>query len=307
MKIIFLDGGLGRIISTIPALLKYHKNNPNREWYISIYNWDYVTLGIPELQDRTFDPNTKGIWESVIMRADETIAPEPYRLPNYYKGKISLAEAFDEILNETEDHSDLEYETLKLSHAEIRSGQEIIYSAYEERKKQKTIVINPYGSTSQKSILGVFDDTLRSIPEEMFIHLSRLLSNEYNVIYMGRFDLLTNDNKFVFCPKPDPHIRQWMGVISQVDYFVGCDTAGQHIARAFGTRGCVVMGGTDPNNVSYPDHFKIIKRKNAAYSPMRISQLQSNIAERMNKECIDYTLDEIYEIYEQIKKDIEKI
>jgi ADP-heptose:LPS heptosyltransferase len=304
MKIINIDGGIGRIITALPALLKYCQNHLNEEWYVSIMGWDYVPLGIPELQERTFNPETKGTWKNIFMKADEVISPEPYRLPNFYKGKISLAEAFDEIINETEDHSDLKYETLNLSHAEIRKGQEIICRAHELQKKEQTIVINPYGSTAQVCPVGVYDDSLRSLPENVFNQLCELLAEDYNIIYMGYSHLLSEDNKFVYVPQPDLHIREWMGVISQVDYLIGCDTVGQHIARATGTQGCVIMGGTDAVNMSYPDYFRIIQRKKPAYSPMRISNLQSNLAERLNKECIEYTDEEILDIYEQIKKDI---
>jgi len=307
MKIINIDGGIGRVITALPALLKYHKNHPNEEWYVSIMGWDYVPLGIPELQERTFNPDTKGTWENYFMMADEVISPEPYRLPNFYKGRISLAEAFDEIINETEDHSDLNYENLNLSPSEIRKGQEIIYKAYESQGKEQTIVINPYGSTAQTNPLGVYDDTLRSIPEEMFLKLCELLSEDYNIIYMGYRHLLSEDNKFVYVPQPDLHIREWMGVISQVDYVIGCDSVGQHIARATGTQGCVIMGGTNPSNMSYTDYFRIIQRKEAKYSPMRVSSFHSNLAERLNKECIEYSDDEILDVYEKIKRDLEEI
>ena len=307
MKIINIDGGIGRVITALPALLKYHKNHPDEEWYISIIGWDYVPLGIPELQERTINPETKSVWENYFMKADKVISPEPYRLPNFYKGKISLAEAFDEIINETEEHDDLNYETLNLSHSEIRKGQEIIYKVYEEQKKEQTIVINPYGSTAEICPLGVYDDSLRSLPENIFLKLCELLAKDYNIIYMGYSHLLSEDNKFIYVPQPDLHIREWMGVISQVDYIIGCDSMVQHVARATGTQGCVIMGGTDAINMSYPDYFRIIQRKKAVYSPMRISGLQSNLAERLNKECIEYTEDEILDVYEKIKEDIEKI
>jgi hypothetical protein len=304
MKIINIDGGIGRVITALPALLKYHQNHSDEEWYVSIMGWDYVTLGIPELQERTFNPETKGTWENIFMNADEVISPEPYRLPNFYKGKISLAEAFDEIINETEDHDDLNYNTLNLSHAEIRKGQEIIYKAYQLQNKYKTIIINPYGSTAQTCPLGVYDDSLRSLPENMFIKLCELLSENYNIIYFGHHHLLSEDNKFVYVPEYELHIREWMGVISQVDYLIGCDTVGQHIARATETKGCVIMGGTDSVNMSYPDYFRIVQRKKPVYSPMRISAFQSNLAERLNKECIEYTDDEILNIYENIREDL---
>ena len=307
MKIINIDGGIGRVIAALPALLKYHQNYLNEEWYVSIMGWDYIPLGIPQLQERSFNPDTKGVWENIFLKADKIVSPEPYRLPNFYKGKISLAEAFDEIINETEEHDDLNYETLNLSHSEIRKGQEIIYRAYEEHKKEKTIVINPYGSTAETCPLGVYDDSLRSLPESMFIQLCELLAEDYNMVYMGYSHLLSEDNKFVYVHQPDLHMRDWMGVIAQVDYFIGCDTVGQHIARATGTKGCVIMGGTNAINMSYPDYFRVIQRKKAIYSPMRISGFQSNLAERLNKECIEYTESEILDVYEKIKEDIEKI
>jgi len=307
MKIINIDGGIGRVITALPALLKYYQNHPNEEWYVSIMGWDYVPLGIPELQERTFNPDTKGSWENYFMKADEVICPEPYCLPNFYMGKISLSEAFDEIINETEEHDDLNYETLNLSHAEIRKGQEVIYKAYEAQGKEQTIVINPYGSTAQVCPLGVYDDSLRSIPESMFNQLCELLAEDYNIIYMGYRHLLPTENKFVYIPEHDLHIREWMGVISQVDYLIGCDSVGQHIARATGTQGCVIMGGTDSVNMSYPDYFRIFQRKKPVYSPMRISSVQSNLAERLNKECVEYTEEEILNIYENIKKDMKNI
>ena len=52
MKIINIDGGIGRVITALPALLKYYQNHPNEEWYVSIMGWDYIPLGIPQLQER---------------------------------------------------------------------------------------------------------------------------------------------------------------------------------------------------------------------------------------------------------------
>ena len=124
---------------------------------------------------------------------------------------------------------------------------------------------------------------------------------------MGYPELLSEENKFVYAPQPDISLRDWMGVICQVDYFIGVDTAGQHIARATGTKGCVIMGGTDAVNMSYPDYFRIIKRKTPHYTPLRISQLQSDLANRLNHECMEYTEDEISDICDNIIKDVDKI
>ena len=68
MKIINIDGGIGRVITSIPALIKYHKNNPEEEWYLSISGWDYVSFGIPELHERSFNPETKGSWGNYYLK-----------------------------------------------------------------------------------------------------------------------------------------------------------------------------------------------------------------------------------------------
>ena len=128
--IISLDGGFGRIITSIPALLKYHKNHPNEEWYITIHGWDFVTWGIPELQERTFNAENKGTFD-LFWKADRVISPEPYRLPAYYRNEISLREAFDVCINDSTDHSDLPPMQLNLSMAEKRVAYDII-----ERKKK---------------------------------------------------------------------------------------------------------------------------------------------------------------------------
>ena len=42
---------------------------------------------------------------------------------------------------------------------------------------------------------------------------------DYNVIYMGYQHLVPEDGiKYLCVPETDLHIRDWMGVISQVDY-----------------------------------------------------------------------------------------
>ena len=62
-SIICIDGGIGRVISSIPALLKYHRNHLDEEWYIMIPGWDFIMWGFPELQERTFDPDSKGSFD----------------------------------------------------------------------------------------------------------------------------------------------------------------------------------------------------------------------------------------------------
>ena len=49
-----IDGGAGRAVSAIPALLKYQFKNPQDDFKICVYGWDSLLWGIPEIQDRVF-------------------------------------------------------------------------------------------------------------------------------------------------------------------------------------------------------------------------------------------------------------
>lgn len=300
--VICIDGGAGRIVSAVPALLKYSKLNPNKEWYVVIPGWDVMYWGIPELQKRTFDPETKGVFENIFWNADEVIIPEPYKLPKYYRYELSLAEAFDCLINNTDIHDDLPDPIIKLSVQETLIGKEHIYKAKKENKKEKTIVIQPYGSTAALYPIGVFDDSMRSIPTNMYNTLVDKLLKNYNVIYFGPREL--HDGK-TYIPEADLDQRSWASIISECDYFIGCDSCGQHFARALNKDATVIIGGTHEKNISYPNHFQIIKRDvELEPSPLRISMFQSHLSNRLNEGRISFTDAEIEDTYNAIIKDI---
>ena len=299
--IIWIDGGIGRVITSIPALLKYHKNHPDEEWYVMIPAWDFVMWGFSELQERTFNPDTKGSFD-LFWKADKVITAEPYRVPAYYRNEISLREAFDIVINDSIDHSDLPEMQLKLSSMEKRSGFEIIREAKKLHKKEKTIVLQPYGSSANTHESGIYDDSHRSMPKNMTDYFIKKLSEKYNIIFMGAKQF---HNIKTFKPDPDPKMREWMAVIEAADYFIGCDSCGQHIRKAFNKSASVMIAGTHKTNTSY-DNFHIIERDKIFHpDSMRISSFQSHMASRLNEERINFTQKEIESAYEEIIKNIE--
>lgn len=299
--IISLDGGLGRIITAIPALLKYHKNHLDEEWYITIPGWEFVTWGFPELQERTFSPDTKGVF-NLFLKADRIISPEPYRLPAYYRNEISLREAFDVCINDSTDHSDLPPMQLRLSSLEKRSAYDIIKRSKKKHPKGKTIVIQPYGSTATPHSSGVFDDSLRSIPQKMLDYFIDNLSKRYNLIYMGAKDF--HDIR-TYKPDPDPSLREWAAIIEAADYFIGCDSCGQHMCKAFDKKASVMIAGTHKTNTTYDD-FHIIERDVSFYpDSMRISGFHAHMSSRLNEPRIDFTQEEIEKAYQEIIENIE--
>lgn len=299
--IISLDGGLGRIITAIPALLKYHQLHPDEEWYITIPGWDFITWGFPELQERTFNPDARGSFD-LFWKADRVITPEPYRVPAYYRNEISLREAFDIEINASTHHNDLPLMQLKLSSPERRKAYEIIEEAKSKHKKSKTIVLQPFGSTATPHASGIYDDSLRSIPKTMLNYFINELSKNYNLIFLGAKEF---NNIKTYKPDPDPNLREWSAIIEAADYFIGCDSCGQHICKALNKKASVVVAGTHRVNVTY-DGFHIIERDVPFYpDAMRISGFQSHMSSRLNEPRIQFTQDEIEKAYQEIIQIIE--
>jgi hypothetical protein len=305
--IINIDGGLGRVITAIPALLKYGKLHPNEDWYVMIPGWDFMTWGIEELQQRTFNPETKGMFENYYWDADKVISPEPYKLPAFYRNEISLREAFDVLINDTTDHSDLPEMTLELTIDEILNARKIISDAKQFLKMEdkKVIVYQPFGSTALQSDLGIYDKSMRSMNHTFSNFLVEKLKKDYVVINMNAplwvWEGIVN-------LQPDPDLRTWSAIIQQADYFIGCDSCGQHIARSVGTDASVVIAGTHEVNVSYPEKFHIFKKKDAKYypAPMRVSMLNSNLADKLNEKRASFTEEEMNSFYKEVVKKIER-
>lgn len=308
MKTVFyIDGGAGRVIASIPALMKYHKNNPNSDWCIIVPAWHYLLWGIPELQDRVYDSDNKGLFENLLLDAQEFITPEPYQLPAYYRQEISLIEAFDVEINKTNDHKDLTPPTMIFNRAEKLWAESVMGEARESQKKGKTIVIQPFGRGARIDNGIIIDDAARSLSPDAYIMLMKKLSLKYNLIFFGEPAFqIASDNITSKLPE-SVDLRMWASLVDACDYFVGVDSVGQHFARACNTPGTVIFGSTFPKNTSYPDYFQIIeKTTQRKYSPIRIAGLDSMLADRFNDNCMDFSDKEIDDIYNKIVVDIQK-
>jgi len=305
-KIIYIDGGAGRVIAAIPALLKFHRLNPKVDWHVVIPAWDGLLWSIPELQDRTYGADTKGLWDNIISKADEIITPEPYRLPAYFRQEISLAEAFDREINLTTDHSDLGAPALLFNKAEEKWAANTIADVKQQQQKSKTIVIQPFGRGATLDRADVVDSASRSLSPDSYISLVKKLAAKYNMIFFGepQFQIVTDTHSFKMPGNTD--LRMFAALIECADYFVGVDSVGQHMARASNTPGTVIFGSTFPVNTSYPDYFQIIEKEgHKKYSPIRITGLDSILADRYNDRMIDFDEKEITDMYNKIVTDIE--
>ena len=304
-KVFMVDGGAGRVVAAIPAFKKYVREHPDEDIAILVGGWDVLYWGIPELQDITFNPEQKGIFEHVVMKADEVISPEPYRVPGYYRCEISLAEAFNVTINNTHDHKDLGVPNMVLSKHEEYNAARMIGEIKQKQQKQKTIVLQPFGRSAERPDENtVIDGSSRSMSQETYLKLTKKLSTKYNLVLMAEQQFYLPEDTYT--EKPQGDLRFWASAVEAADYFVGCDSLGQHMARAFGTPGTVIIGSTFAVNTTYPDYFQIIEKEGVKkYSPIRISGLESHLADRWNDTLMDFSDDEINDMYAAIVKDIE--
>ena len=304
-KVFYLDGGAGRIIAAIPAFLKYAKLHKNEDWSILIPAWDYLYWGIPELQDRTFGIDTKGIFDTHLKDADIIITVEPYRIPGYYNQKLSMSQAIDLQVNNTTDNSDLLPPVLITNKTEKAFAKKALDDIKQNQKKLKTIVFQPFGRGSKVVGSDVVDDEARSLSSKDYLFIAKKLALKYNMIFFGEQDFQVKAD--TFSAKFSGDIRTWIALIEQADYFVGCDSLGQHIARSVNTPGTVIFGSTFPINTSYPKYFNIIENTaHKKYSPIRLTGLDTMLANRLNENCMTFTEIELTNIYESIVEDIEK-
>ena len=298
-KVFHLDGGAGRVICALPALEKYAKKNPDKDFSILIGGWDNLTYGNRLLQDKTYSMDVKGIF-NLLIKDNQIIHPEPYLLWEYYNQKCSLVEGFDKIINDTDDHSDLEPPKLYLSKAEEKSAANLVAQVEAKQNKSNTIVIQPFGRSARVDNGDIIDDSTRSLEQDVYQKLVKKLSQKYNIIFMGEGEFAQAiSQEDSISEKPQGDLRMWAAIIEASDYFIGCDSLGQHMARAFDKPGSVIMGSTYAENVSYPDWFNIIENEDIpkTYSPIRACGFDSHLADRLNDGLMDFSDDQINEIY----------
>lgn len=311
-KVFWIDGGAGRVIAAIPALLKYGRLNPKDDWSVIVASWNTLYWGIPELQDRTYGLDDKGVFDNVIKHADVVITPEPYRNPAYFNQKVSLVEAFDIEINGSKDHSDLGVPKLAFNKTETNISISTFTELKLSQKKQKTIVIQPFGRGAQPSqqdtdghTLVVEDEESRSLSSTAYLSLAKKLSLKYNLIFFGEPQFQLKQDTYAANYTCD--LRQWGSLIEHADYFVGVDSVGQHMARALNIPGTVIFGSTFPVNTSYPDYFQIIEKQGVKkYSPIRLTGLDVTLSNRINDKLMDFEENEINDIFKKICTDIDK-
>ena len=301
-KAFFINGGAGRVLCSIPALETYAETHD--DFIIVAEAWGEFYACSKVLRDKTFPIFHKNLFED-YLKDKEIITPEPYRLNAYFNQKCNLIQAFDMIINELDDIPKSKKITIELNKQEQITGHNIVNEVKETLKKDKVVVFQPFGSGIKSEGQFVFDTSGRSFELTNVYSIIEELKKNYGVIIMSQIPIPGWDTLGVAMPQ-NVGLTGWAGIINAADYFLGCDSVGQHIAHALNKPTTVVIGSTYPENISYPNEksFTIIDnaKDRRKYSPIRMTF--DECCDRHNEDLMVINDNTIKQIAKSIKDKI---
>ena len=275
-KAFFINGGAGRVLCSIPAFEKYAEESGDEDFVIVCEGGMDLYRGHPVLQNKAYEVWHKGLF-SEHLKDKDLITLEPYRINAYFNQQCSLTQAFDIEINGLDAPRELPKPTLNLNKQEMVTGYQSIQEMKAGLNKDKIVVIQPFGRSVAPMGDFLIDPTSRSFEVQNIVNIVDSLRVDYGVVMMSELQVpLTSNPKHQVAMPKEPNLRLWASMIMNADHFLGCDSLGQHLVRAFDKTATVVVGSTVPINISYPevDEFDVIDvgaRKGRVYSPIRIS------------------------------------
>ena len=300
-KAFFINGGAGRVLCSIPALEHYAETH--EDFVIVAESWGEFYAMSPKLREKAFPIHHKGLFKD-HLRDKEIISPEPYRLNSYFNQKANLIQAFDILINGETASSEVpptKKLSLDINKKDQIVGHNMIQEVKETLKKDKVIVFQPFGSTVEVQGNFIIDSSGRSFELSNVVEIIKELQKDYGIIIMSQVPIPGWEQMGVAYPK-DVSLLQWAGIINAADYFLGCDSVGQHLAHAVGKPATVVIGATFPENITYPDNkdFNVIDLglNKRLYSPIRM--VFDDTSDRVNESLM--VMDE--SVLKKIKKAI---
>ena len=269
-KAFFVNGGAGRVLCSIPALERYAETND--DFIIVSESWSELFMLNPTIRDKVYPVGQKDLFEDKL-KDKKIISTEPYRVNQYFNQKCNLIQAFDIEINELDEIPESRPINIELTKEEQIAGYNIVSEVKSTLTKEKVVVFQPFGSAVKIDGRFIVDSSGRSFELSNTFDIIKNLNKHFSVIVMSDIDIPGIEDMGVSFPRSVP-LNVWAGIINASDYFLGCDSVGQHLAHALKKPATVVIGSTYPENISYPDNkdFKIIDlgKDRRKYSPIRI-------------------------------------
>ena len=306
-KVFFINGGAGRVIASIPALEKYAETHD--DFVIVAEVGMNFFKGHPVLDKYAYDHWHKNLFEDKIKHRD-CMTPEPYRRWHYYNQKCNIAQAYDMEINGLDEPRDLPTPKIKLSKTEAINAINLVEQIKAKTKKDKVIVVQPFGRGAEVQGEFIIDQSSRSFHQRDIVEVINNLRKDYGVIIMSEFQFVVDppESNMIPCAWPQADIRVWAGIIECADHFLGCDSVGQHIAKSVNTTVTTVIGATFPVNISYPEdrNFDIIDigEGKRVFQPLRLTA--EDYQDMMNDECMKMSSENIQSVITSCRKRLGK-
>lgn len=306
-KAFFINGGAGRVLCAIPAL-EYHIQNIDPTAPIIAESWMDLFIASKILRNNVYHLNHNRLFD--VVKDRELVSPEPYRLNAYFNQKANLIQAFDILINQ--DGNTLEIPStkkfnLELGKADIVVGKNLINECKHHLQRDKVVVFQPFGSGAKVDGSYIVDTSGRSFEVDDIKKIITELNKNYGVILMADIKIPSNEPMGVMTPE-GLNLLQWAALIAEADYFLGCDSVGQHMANSIGKPSTVVIGATYPENITYPENkkFNIIDngKEERVYSPIRIAF--DMVADRNNENLMKLSDETVSSIIKGIESTLGK-
>jgi hypothetical protein len=306
----FINGGAGRVLCSIPSFEKYYEESGDKDFIIVCEGGTEFFKGHPYLDSKAYDHWHKNIFVDKLKNMN-TVSPEPYRVWEYYNQKASLAQAFDICIN-NKGVRELPTPSLFLSKEEEHHGFSLISEIKSKLKKDKVVVLQPFGRGVHEANGTILDSTGRSMETENVISLIKKFQDQgWAVVLFSELkpNLKEAKLKDEIAQPEGATLRMWASIIKHSDLFLGCDSVGQHLAHVLKTPAVTVLGSTFQENVSYPesDIFKVVDlgKNSRKYSPIRI--VPDEAIDRNNEKLMFMTKEIENYIIDQCKKLVDRV
>jgi len=277
MKIIQIDGGIGRVLCATQALETLYKKT--NEKMIVLSSWPDVLANAPYISKLYNLTQVPYLFDDIVKHG-EFINPEPYQNFHYYNQRHHLSQSFNFLLN---GEDEVGRPTIYLSPDEVKWGNQLIDEVKRASGKKIVVALQAFGSGAKLMENGTLvDPSNRSLtkgtvdkilfnPDCVFINLSHIPMNHPNV-----------------WQQPELNIRQIFAITKACNFIVSVDSLLSHVGAAFDKQGILILGGTFKENVGYT-HYITCQKEGfpKSYFPNRFHGFVD-----LNQGAMDFSEDE---------------
>lgn len=223
MKAININGGLGRVVASLPAL--YASNS-----LIITNGWEEL-FSMTNL--KTIEAGSSYIGEAI--RDLDVVTPEPYHQAGYRRGEYNMVEAF---------HRDLGTQGTAYGLFPCPTTTARLHKQVHEAAKGLPLAMVQVKASGERNLRDLNEDTTKNA-------IQALRDAGYFPVVIGDtnlgFDLeVYNIN--------NTSITEFVSLIMIGDIFVGGDSSGMHIAKALNKKGIIIFTSTGGTKY-YPENF----------------------------------------------------